>query len=77
MGISLHIRHDSGTEIALSYCFEELCARSMAEKPHGTFFSVVTRKIGELNVIMAGEVDCSTSTCYGSSVVDDPLTLVL
>lgn len=72
--IPLYIRHDPGTNIALSYCFEELCARSTAEKPHGTFFSVVTRKIGELNVIMAGEVDCSLSMHYDQSIVDSSLT---
>ncbi|KAF9780000.1 hypothetical protein BJ322DRAFT_1084144 [Thelephora terrestris] len=42
-------------------CFEKLCTRPMTPKPHGIFFSVVRRKIGGLNVIMAGEVDCSSS----------------
>jgi len=43
------------------HCFEELCARPMTQKPYGTFYSVVHRKIGDLNVIMAGEIDCSTT----------------
>jgi len=77
MGITLHTRHDPGTDVALSYCFEELCARSTAKKPHGTFFSVVTRKVGELNVIMAGEVDCSLSMRYDQSVSNCSLTSTL
>ena len=76
MGMLSRSRHDPGPDITLSYCFEELCARSTAEKPHGTFFSVVTRKIGELNIIMAGEVDCSTSMHYNQTVVDRSLTLI-
>ncbi|KAF9779987.1 hypothetical protein BJ322DRAFT_1023892 [Thelephora terrestris] len=42
-----------------SDCFERACARLMTEKPHGVFFSVVRRKIGDYDVIMAGEVDCT------------------
>ena len=76
MGIPSHSRHDPGSNITLSYCFEELCAHSTAEKPHGTFYSVVSRRIGELNIIMAGEVDCSTSTHRDQSVFDNPLTLI-
>ena len=33
----------------------------MTKKPHGTFFSVVRRKIGGINIIMGGEVDGSYS----------------
>jgi len=76
MGMLSHIYHDPGTNATLSYCFEELCAHSTAEKLHGTFFSVVTRKIGELNVIMAGEVDCSLSMHYYESAVDRLLTSI-
>jgi len=62
MGIPIH-RRCRGLEsnTPFSHCFEELCARSMTQKPHGTFYSVVNRKIGDLNVIMAGEIDCSMS----------------
>ena len=45
----------------LSDCFEKLCTRPMTQKPHGLFFSVVRRKIGDHDVIMSGEVDCSSS----------------
>ena len=44
-----------------SNCFENLCTRPMTKKLHGIFFSIVRRKIGDLDVIMAGEVDCSSS----------------
>lgn len=74
MGMPSHNRHDPGTDILLSYCFEELCTHSTARQPHGTFYSVVSRKIGGLNVIMAGEIDCSTSTRYDQPVVDSSLT---
>jgi len=76
MGMPSHSRYDPGPDITLSYCFEELCAHSTAKKPHGTFFSIVTRKIGELNIIMAGEVDCSTSTHYNQSVIGRSFTLI-
>lgn len=45
----------------------------MTQKPHGTFFSVVHRKIGDLNVIMAGEVDCSKSMHFNQSIGDSML----
>ena len=64
MGIPHHRLRDSGSNITSSYCFEELCTRSMTQKRHGTFFSVVRRNIGGLGIIMAGEVDCSASTCF-------------
>ena len=48
-------------DITLSHCFEQLCTRSRTQKPHGTFYAVVSREIDEINVIMAGEVDCSTT----------------
>jgi len=76
MGIYPYTRHDPGSNITLSYCFEELCAHSTAKKPHGTFYSVVSRKIGGLDVIMAGEIDCSTSMHCGQSVIDSSLTPV-
>jgi hypothetical protein len=50
-----------GSNITLSDSFEKLCTRPMTEKTHGTFFSVVRRKIGDHDVIMAGEIDCSSS----------------
>ena len=51
----------SDPEMIFSDCFEKLCARSTTQERHGTFFSVVHRKIGDLDIIMAGEVDCSSS----------------
>ena len=45
----------------------------MTEKPHGLFFSVVQRQIGDLNVIMAGEVDCSKSTHFYQTFGDSAL----
>ena len=50
-----------GSNITFSHCFEEMCTRSTTQKSYGTFFSVVHRKIDDLNIIMAGEIDCSTS----------------
>lgn len=58
----------SNPGIIYSDCFEKLCARPVTEEPHGTFFSVVRRKIGDLDVIMAGEVDCSSSTSLDLSI---------
>ena len=75
MGMPSRNCHDPSPNVTLSYCFEELCAHSTAEKPHGTFYSVVSRKIGNLNVIMAGEVDCSTSMPYCQPIVDSPLII--
>ena len=63
-------------DITLSHCFEKLCTRSRTQKPHGTFYSVVSRAIDEINIIMAGEVDCSTSTCFGLQICDSLLTPV-
>ena len=69
MGTFIHRRYRGpDSDITFSYCFEELCTRSMTQKPHGTFFSVVHRKIGDLNVIMAGEIDCSTSMHFDQSL---------
>ena len=62
--------------ITPSHYFEKLCTRSRTWKPHGTFFSVVSRDIDELNVIMAGEVDCSTGMYFYSSTGFDPLTAI-
>ena len=45
----------------------------MTQKPHGTFFSVVQRNIGDLNVIMAGEVDCSKSRHFYQAFGDSAL----
>jgi len=65
MGMPSHRRHrGTDTDITLSHCFEKLCTRSRTRKPHGTFYSVVSREIGDLNIIMAGEVDCSTSAHF-------------
>ena len=74
--IPLYIRHDPGTNIALSYCFEELCTGSTVQEPHGTFFSIVSRKIGGLNIIMAGEIDCSTSMYFDLLASSSPLTSI-
>ncbi|KAF9651206.1 hypothetical protein BDM02DRAFT_901105 [Thelephora ganbajun] len=71
MGISSRRRrHDSGSDITFSDCFEILCTRSTMQKHRGTFFSIVRRKIGDLNIIMAGEVDCSTSMNMEPSLKD-------
>jgi len=61
-------------DITLSHCFEKLCTRSRTQKPHGTFYSVVSREIDEINIIMAGEVDCSTSTRIDLRISDGLLT---
>ncbi|KAF9779986.1 hypothetical protein BJ322DRAFT_1164997 [Thelephora terrestris] len=45
-----------------SDCFENVGTRPMTKRPRGIFFSVVRRKIGNHDVIMSGEVDCSSST---------------
>ncbi|KAF9780015.1 hypothetical protein BJ322DRAFT_304951 [Thelephora terrestris] len=50
----LELRWDSERD-----CFERACTRPMTERPHGVFSSVVRRKIGNYDVIMAGEVDCT------------------
>jgi len=50
------------------YCFEKACTQPKTEKPHGTFFSVVRRKISDLTVIMAGEIDCSKGMHSDQSV---------
>ena len=78
MGIPIH-RHCHGSEsnIPFSHCFEELCARSMTQKPHGTFYGVVHRKIGDLNVIMAGEIDCSTSMYFDQPIGGSMLIFTL
>jgi hypothetical protein len=74
MGISIRrLRHGPDSNITYSYCFEELCTRSMTRGPHGTFFSIIHRKIGDLNVIMAGEVDCSESMHLDQSIGDSML----
>ena len=53
--------HELDSDPILSDCFEQLSTKE-AEKPHGQFFSIVYREIGDLKVIMSGEVDCSSST---------------
>ena len=77
MGIPSHRCFcDPISDITFRYCFEELCTRSMTRKPHGTFYSIVHRNIGGLNVIMAGEVDCSTSM-HSDQSIDDSLLIYL
>ena len=50
----------------------------MTEKPHGVFFSIVQRQIGPgLNVVMAGEVDCSKSTHFYQAFGDSALNPAL
>jgi len=62
MSIPIHRRcRDPESNILFSHYFEQSCTFPMTQKPHGTFYSVVRRKIGRLNVIMAGEIDCSMS----------------
>lgn len=78
MGISSHHRRrDSGSNTTYSHCFEELCTHSITEKPHGIFFSVVRRKFDDLNIIMAGEVDCSSSMYFDHSIDDSTLIPIL
>ena len=43
-----------------SDCFERLCTKEV-EEPDGEFFSIVSREICGLKVIMSAEVDCSSS----------------
>lgn len=62
MGIPIHRRcRGPESNILFSHYFEESCVLLMTQKPRGTFYSAVRRKIGDLNVIMAGEIDCSLS----------------
>ena len=76
-GIPSHRRRrDFSPNISLSYCFEELCTGSTVQEPHGTFFSIVSRKIGGLNIIMAGEIDCSTSMYFDLLASSSPLTSI-
>jgi len=65
-----------GSNTTFSYCFEEVCARSMTKKLYGTFYSVVRRKIGSLDVIMAGEVDCSASMYFNQPAGDSLLIAI-
>jgi hypothetical protein len=74
---SRRCRRDPDSNVTHSYCFEELCTRSTAQKDHGTFYSIVGRKIGGLNIIMAGEVDCSTGMSVHPSAVDSLLIPIL
>ena len=69
--------YDPDSNITLSHCFEKLCTHSKAIKPHGEFFSVVQRKIGDFNVIMAGEVDCSSGARFHQTFGDGALISVL
>ena len=55
-----------------SDCFEKLCTRKMTKRLHGIFFGVVSRRIGDVEIIMAGEVDCSSSR-YLHQLADDNL----
>ena len=76
LGTPLHgYFYDSTPDTTPSYCFEELCTNSTAQKPHGTFYSVVSRRIGELDIIMAGEVDCSTSMHSDQSVDNNLISI--
>ena len=81
MGMPPLSRHDPGTNVTLSYYFEEACTRTTetaVKDSHPAFYTVVSRTIGELTVVMAGEVDCSNSkgTRYDRLVIDRPLTTI-
>ena len=52
--------YEFGSDTIPSDCFERLCTEK-AEKPDGEFFSIVSREICGLKVIMSAEVDCSSS----------------
>jgi len=53
MGIPIHRRcRGPESNILFSHYFEQSCTFVMTQKPHGTFYSVVRRKIGRLNVII-------------------------
>jgi len=41
------------------HCFEEVCTVSETSEPNGRFCSIVSRRLGDLNIVMAGEVDCA------------------
>jgi len=71
MGIpSPNCRHNPDSDFMLSYRFELECTQQTVETnlSRSTFYTVVRRKIGELNIIMAGEIDCTTGMNYGSLI---------
>ncbi|KAF9651207.1 hypothetical protein BDM02DRAFT_3184692 [Thelephora ganbajun] len=41
------------------HCFEEVCTASETSEPNGRFCSIVSRRLGDLSIVMAGEVDCA------------------
>ena len=66
-------RNDPSPKLMPSLCFESHCTKSTAKKADkpeevdGRFFSIVSLKISNLNIIMSGEVDCASSKHFGQS----------
>ena len=49
-------------------CFEQLCTSPTKEESGWQFFTVVNRKLGDLDVVMPGQVDCRSSAGLDFSI---------